>query len=77
MCSPQNWKTLARVALGLSLALAAAGASAQSTAGEVEFSRGVGFAQTPGQTPRTLGKGRFPEHRRDEFRGDGWSYGHD
>jgi hypothetical protein len=25
--------------------------------GEVEFSRGVGFAQTPGQTPRTLGKG--------------------
>jgi hypothetical protein len=26
-------------------------------AGEVEFSRGVGFAQTPGQTPRTLGKG--------------------
>ncbi len=27
------------------------------TAGEVEFSRGVGFAQTPGQSPRTLGKG--------------------
>ncbi len=26
-------------------------------AGEVEFSRGVGFAQTPGQGPRTLGKG--------------------
>ncbi|MFM9878943.1 MAG: FecR domain-containing protein [Burkholderiaceae bacterium] len=26
-------------------------------AGEVEFSRGVGFAQTPGQLPRTLGKG--------------------
>jgi len=26
-------------------------------AGEVEFSRGVGFAQTPGQIPRTLGKG--------------------
>ena len=32
-------------------------AYAQSTAGEVEFSRGVGFAQTPGQAPRTLGKG--------------------
>jgi hypothetical protein len=31
-------------------------AQAQS-AGEVEFSRGVGFAQTPGETPRTLGKG--------------------
>src|SRR4051812_19908924 len=27
------------------------------TAGEVEFSRGVGFAQTPGEAPRTLGKG--------------------
>lgn len=26
-------------------------------AGEVEFSRGVGFAQSPGQMPRTLGKG--------------------
>jgi hypothetical protein len=26
-------------------------------AGEVEFARGVGFAQTQGQTPRTLGKG--------------------
>ncbi|OYU43632.1 MAG: hypothetical protein CFE44_17320 [Burkholderiales bacterium PBB4] len=25
--------------------------------GEVDFSRGVGFAQTSGQTPRTLGKG--------------------
>ncbi len=36
--------------------LAAAPASAQ-LAGEVEFSRGVGFAQTPGQAPRTLGKG--------------------
>lgn len=26
-------------------------------AGEVEFARGVGFAQTPGESPRTLGKG--------------------
>lgn len=26
-------------------------------AGEVEFSRGVGFAQSPGEGPRTLGKG--------------------
>ena len=31
-------------------------ATAQS-AGEVEFSRGAGYAQTPGQTPRILGKG--------------------
>lgn len=42
--------------LGMFLLLAAAGVRAQS-AGEVEFSRGVGFAQSPGQTPRTLGKG--------------------
>jgi hypothetical protein len=41
---------------GLCLSLAAATAGAQA-AGEVEFSRGVGFAQTPGQAPRTLGKG--------------------
>lgn len=34
----------------------ASAAHAQS-AGEVEFSRGVGFAQTPGEGPRTLGKG--------------------
>jgi hypothetical protein len=27
------------------------------SAGEVEFSRGVGFAQSPNETPRTLGKG--------------------
>lgn len=49
-------KRLASVALGLGLLLAAAGASAQ-LAGQVEFSRGVGFAQAPGQVPRTLGKG--------------------
>lgn len=47
---------LAQTAVGLSLLLAAAAAGAQM-AGEVEFSRGVGFAQTPGQAPRTLGKG--------------------
>lgn len=32
-------------------------AAAAQQAGEVEFSRGVGFAQTPGQIPRTLGRG--------------------
>ncbi|MDB5872812.1 MAG: hypothetical protein JWQ07_2254 [Ramlibacter sp.] len=47
---------LASTLVGAILLLAAAGAGAQS-AGEVEFSRGVGFAQTPGQAPRTLGKG--------------------
>jgi hypothetical protein len=38
------------------LAIASVAALAQN-AGEVEFARGVGFAQTPGQLPRTLGKG--------------------
>lgn len=47
---------LVPAALGAALLLLGATASAQQ-AGEVEFSRGVGFAQTPGQTPRTLGKG--------------------
>lgn len=42
--------------VGLCLLLLAGAAQAQA-AGEVEFSRGVGFAQTPGQVPRTLGKG--------------------
>jgi hypothetical protein len=46
----------ARAAIGSLLLVAACAAFAQ-TAGEVEFSRGVGFAQTPGQAPRTLGRG--------------------
>jgi hypothetical protein len=37
--------------------LLAAPVHAQTAAGEVEFSRGVGFAQSPGETPRTLGRG--------------------
>lgn len=58
MIAPEirNRQLQRRLAMGLGLLLVAAGAAAQS-AGEVEFSRGVGFAQTPGQTPRTLGKG--------------------
>ncbi len=57
MCAPLDRASpFARFAVGLALQLAAFGAQAQ-IAGEVEFSRGVGFAQTPGQTPRTLGKG--------------------
>ena len=32
-------------------------ASSTGSAGEVEFTRGVGYAQSPGQTPRILGKG--------------------
>ncbi len=46
--------TLPLLALGLLFTVTAA---VGQSAGEVEFSRGVGFAQTPGQTPRTLGKG--------------------
>lgn len=45
-----------RQLVGLLLMAAALVAAAQP-AGEVEFSRGVGFAQTPGQLPRTMGKG--------------------
>lgn len=47
---------LAPLGFGMGLLLAGAPASAQLV-GEVEFARGVGFAQTPGQVPRTLGKG--------------------
>ena len=42
----------AGVVLVLSVSLAVA-----QTVGEVDFARGVGFAQAVGQTPRTLGKG--------------------
>ncbi|TFZ00982.1 hypothetical protein EZ313_21390 [Ramlibacter henchirensis] len=42
--------------IGALLTLCGGAALAQS-AGEVEFARGVGFAQSPGQPPRTLGKG--------------------
>ncbi len=46
----------APLAMAAALACATSPALAQR-AGEVEFSRGVGFAQTPGQAPRTMGKG--------------------
>ena len=46
----------ARVLLAASLLVVATAAGAQA-AGEVEFARGVGFAQAPGQSPRTLGRG--------------------
>lgn len=50
------YRSLWLVLLAAGVMLAAAPARAQ-TAGEVEFSRGVGFAQTPGEAPRTLGRG--------------------
>jgi hypothetical protein len=46
--------------LALSYVCAASSAWSQgaaNNAGEVEYVRGVGFAQSPGQIPRTLGKG--------------------
>lgn len=50
--------SLAAVLLsGLAASAWAQSAPAPQGAGEVEFSRGVGFAQSPGQLPRTLGKG--------------------
>ncbi len=42
--------------MSLCMLLTSSPARAQA-AGEVEYSRGVGFAQAPGQAPRTLGKG--------------------
>jgi hypothetical protein len=49
-------RPLLSTALALCLGLWAAGAWAQD-AGEVEFARGVGFAQSAGQLPRALAKG--------------------
>ncbi|MFC5498353.1 FecR domain-containing protein [Caenimonas terrae] len=49
-------KRLVPLAFGMGVLLAGVSAHAQAV-GEVEFARGVGFAQTPGQVPRTLGKG--------------------
>jgi hypothetical protein len=48
-----QWLALFAMVLACTLATAA---HAQQV-GEVEFSRGVGFAQSPGEAPRTLGKG--------------------
>jgi hypothetical protein len=54
--------------LALSLVLCAGAAQAQNqAAGRVEFARGVGYAQSPGQNARILGKGwssggRHAEH---------------
>jgi hypothetical protein len=56
MSMPHRASVGVRSLLVAGLLLAACAAGAQ-TAGEVEFSRGVGFAQAPGQAPRTLGRG--------------------
>jgi hypothetical protein len=57
MVGPYTGKSpWAGAVLAVCLLLSVVSAGAQS-GGEVEFSRGVGFAQSPGQTPRILGKG--------------------
>jgi hypothetical protein len=55
LAAPHRFQWLAPLAVaGM---LLASGAVRAQSAGEVEFSRGVGFAQTPGEAPRTLGRG--------------------
>ena len=49
--------TVVAALLALTVASAGAQTSQAASAGEVEFARGVGFAQTPGQAARILGKG--------------------
>jgi hypothetical protein len=49
-------QTLMQRLFGILLLVLAIAAHAQP-AGEIEFARGVGFAQSPGQMPRTLAKG--------------------
>lgn len=51
-----NYQKIALCFAGAVVALVGSAAAAQ-TVGEVDFARGVGFAQTTGQIPRTLGKG--------------------
>lgn len=57
-----SWQTsraalVARIGLGLVCLLHLAHAAYAQTVGEIEFARGVGFSQSTGQNPRTLGKG--------------------
>lgn len=54
---PWRWR-LDRLTVGALMVLGSVVTGAQAQAvGEVEFARGVGFAQSAGQAPRTLGKG--------------------
>lgn len=51
-----NSQSFKALAVGAAILLLSGVATAQAV-GEVDFARGVGFAQTAGQSPRTLGKG--------------------
>jgi hypothetical protein len=55
--SKKVWVLAAMVAGQAQAQSPAPAPSSAAPAGEVEAVRGVGFAQTPGQTPRTLGRG--------------------
>jgi hypothetical protein len=61
VCTSGRFKNgIASALLGLAALLPVAphaGAQGVGSAGEVEFTRGVGYAQTPGQTARILGRG--------------------
>jgi hypothetical protein len=52
----KTFRNVAAAAMAMAMMCVATWTSAQ-TAGEVEFARGVGFAQVPGQNARTMGKG--------------------
>lgn len=59
-CRGAGWRIAALLAVVFAGAVGAttqAHAQAAESAGEVDFARGAGFAQQPGQVPRTLGKG--------------------
>ena len=53
----QTVKNIIQTVAVLALAGLSAASSLAQPVGEVEFARGAGFAQSEGQTPRTLGKG--------------------
>ena len=54
---PVEERLLRLAARVLCALLLAAGPALAQPVGEVEFARGVGFAQSPGEAPRTLGRG--------------------
>ncbi len=66
VANQQSLKRVQTKPIFVLLLMAASLAAQAQSAGEVEFSKGVGFAQMPGQMPRTLGKG-LPLHEGDRL----------
>lgn len=56
-CAEHTTMNLSKAALLLAAAMTMCGAARAQAVGEVEFTRGVGYAQSPGQVPRIMGKG--------------------